>query len=150
MRRFRTFALAVVTLALVVVAFGHALIAPPAHATSSTQTPAWEPTKWVGEDTIELRTTAPGEKPHWFKVWFVVIDGELYVRLGERATKRIESNETKPVIAVRIAGHEFPSVEGVPAPEMEERVAEAMADKHVTDVFVRWMDHPLTLRLKPR
>ena len=111
--------------------------------------PVWEPTAWQDEDTIELRTTAPGEQPHWFKVWFVVLDGQLYVRLGGRATDRIETNQSKPVIAVRIAGHEFASVTGVPAPEMAERVAEAMAEKHWSDVFVRWVDHPLTLRLAP-
>ena len=137
MKRPRSIVLAAVALALA------------ATLAAAATTPTWEPTAWVDENTIELRTTAPGEKPHWFKVWFVVLDGQLYVRLGSRATDRIESNETRPVIGVRIAGHEFPSVTGVPAPEMAERVAQAMADKHWSDVFVRWVDHPLTLRLAP-
>ena len=65
------------------------------------------------------------------------------------AAKRFEDNTTRPVIAVRIAGQEFPRVTGVAVPELADRVAAAMADKHWSDVFVRWLDHPLTLRLAP-
>lgn len=111
---------------------------------------AWTPEAWQEESTIELRTTRPGEEPHWFKVWFVVIDGQLYVRLGSRAAERFEENTTRPFMAVRIAGQEFPRVEGIPAPEMVEAVAAAMADKHWSDLFVRHFAHPLTLRLVPR
>jgi hypothetical protein len=111
---------------------------------------AWNPGAWHEESTIELRTTAPGEEPHWFKVWFVVLDGQLYVRLGSRAAGRFESNQTRPVIAVRIAGQEFPAIEGVAAPEAAARVGAAMGDKYWSDVFVRWVDHPLTLRLAPQ
>src|SRR4051794_28001448 len=110
---------------------------------------AWNPNAWLDESTIELRTTAPGEEPHWFKVWFVVLDGQLYVRLGSRAAGRFASNTTSPVIAVRIAGQEFPAVTGVAAPELAAQVGAAMADKYWSDVFVRWVDHPLTLRLSP-
>jgi hypothetical protein len=118
-------------------------------ATAAEPQPAWTPTAWQEESTVELRTQAPGEEAHWFKVWFVVLDGQLYVRLGGRASKRFEDNTTRPVIAVRIAGKEFPRVTGVPVPDMAEQVAAAMADKHWSDVFVRYMDHPLTLRLTP-
>lgn len=126
---------------------GVALAATPAAATESQA--AWNPIAWEAEDTVELRTQAPGEEEHWFKVWFVVLDGQLYVRLGSRAAKRFEDNTTRPVIAVRIAGEEFPRVTGVPVPDLADRVAAAMADKHWSDVFVRWVDHPLTLRLAP-
>lgn len=112
--------------------------------------PAWNPNAWLDEDTIELRTTAPGEEPHWFKVWLVVIDGQLYVRLGSRAAERFESNQTRPVLAVRIAGQEFPEVTGVAVPDMAQRVDTAMADKYWSDVFVRWFGHPLVLRLSPK
>ena len=111
--------------------------------------PAWNPNAWLDESTIELRTTAPGEEPHWFKVWLVVIDGQLYVRLGGRAAGRFESNQTRPVLAVRIAEEEFPEVTGVAVPDMAQRVDAAMADKYWSDVFVRWVGHPLTLRLGP-
>lgn len=124
-----------------------ALLAAPAIGADA---PAWNPPAWVDESTVELRTQAAGEDEHWFKVWFVVIDGQLYVRLGGRASTRFEENTTRPVIAVRIAGHEFGQVDGVAAPEMADQVAAAMADKHWSDVFVRWLDHPLTLRLVPQ
>jgi len=112
--------------------------------------PGWNPNAWLDESTIELRTTAPGEEPHWFKVWQVVIDGQLYVRLGSRAAGRFESNQTRPVLAVRIAGQEFPEVKGVAVPDMAQRVDAAMADKYWSDVFVRWFGHPLVLRLSPK
>jgi hypothetical protein len=112
--------------------------------------PAWNPNAWLDESTIELRTTAPGEEPHWFKVWLVVIDGQLYVRLGSRAADRFESNQTRPVLAVRLAGREVPEVTGVAVPDMAQRVDAAMADKYWSDVFVRWFGHPLVLRLSPK
>lgn len=125
------------------------LLALVAVARADTPASAWDPTRWSEEDTVELRTTAPGEEPHWFKVWLVVLDGRLYVRLGGRAAGRFESNVTRPVIGVRIAGLEFERVTGTPAPDMVGQVADAMADKYWSDVFVRFVDHPLTLRLAP-
>jgi hypothetical protein len=110
---------------------------------------AWQPQAWSAEDTVELRTQARGEEPHWFPVWLVVIDGQVYVRLGSRATERVESNTTKPILAVRVAGEEFPAVRGVPAPEMAEKVNAAMADKYWSDIGIRLFSHPLTLRLEP-
>ena len=109
----------------------------------------WTPSEWVEEDTIELGTTAPGEDLYWFKVWLVVIDGDVYVRLGSVASGRFEESTTRPYLGVRIAGKEFPKVLGVPVPDEAERVEALMAEKYWTDVFVRWMDHPLTLRLRP-
>lgn len=120
-----------------------------ARADPGTPATAWDPARWSDEDTVELRTTAPGEEPHWFKVWLVVLDDQLYVRLGGRAAGRFESNVTRPVIGVRIAGREFDQVAGTPAPDMVGRVADAMADKYWSDVFVRFVDHPSTLRLAP-
>ena len=122
---------------------GCALAAVPANAAE------WTPSAWVDEDTVELRTTAPGEEPYWFKVWLVVIDDQVYVRLGSRAANRIEENQTAPVIGVRLAGQEFDRVKGVPAPEKAEAVAEAIGDKYWSDIFIRLVPHPLTLRLEP-
>lgn len=119
-------------------------------AAAPADAPAWNPTAWLDESTIELRTTAPGEEPHWFKVWLVVLDGQLYVRLGSRAAGRFESNQTRPVLAVRIAGQEFPAVTGIAVPDMAAQVGTAMADKYWSDILVRWVDHPLTLRLSPK
>ena len=109
----------------------------------------WQPSAWVDEDTLEIRTQAPDEEPYWFPVWLVVIDDQVYVRLGSRAAGRVEANTTKPILGVRVGGAEFPSVNGVPAPEMAEKVNAMMADKYWSDLAIRLFPHPLTLRLEP-
>jgi hypothetical protein len=109
----------------------------------------WKPAAYSHESTIQLRTTAAGEGEHWFPVWLVVIDGDVYVRLGSRAAGRIKQNTTSPYIAVRIAGQEFDHVKYDEAPGAAEKVAQAMADKYWSDVMVRHFSHPLTLRLRP-
>ena len=111
--------------------------------------PRWTPGLWVDQDTVELRTERTGEAPHWFKVWVAVIDDQLYVRLGGRATERIEQNTTAPDVAVRIAGQEFDHVRVENAPHMADRVAAELAEKYWTDVFIRFIPHPLTVRLVP-
>jgi hypothetical protein len=111
----------------------------------------WTPTAWADENTVDLRTTEPGSEPHWFPVWLAVIDGQLYVRLGSRAAGRFDSNATKPIIGVRIAGKTFDRVRGVLAPEMTDRVTAVMRDKYWLqgDIIVRHINHPYTLRLEP-
>ncbi len=109
----------------------------------------WDPAAFAKEDTLKLRTIGPKEGEYWFKVWLVVIDGQVYVRLGTRAAERVQANTTAPVLGVEVAGQRFDRVRGVPAPEFAERVAKAMADKYTSDIFVRFMSHPLTLRLVP-
>jgi hypothetical protein len=111
----------------------------------------WTPGAWADENTVELRTAAPGAEAHWFPVWLVVIDGQLYVRLGSRAAARFDENVTKPVIGVRIAGKTFESVRGVIAPGMTEKVTAAMRDKYWLqgDVIVRRINHPYTMLLVP-
>ncbi len=109
----------------------------------------WTPTAWTDEETIELGTTEAGEALYSFPVWLVVLDGEVYVRLGSRAAERVEESTTKPYMAVKIAGKEFPRVEGIPAPEKADAVAALIADKYWSDVFIRFIPHPLTLRLQP-
>jgi hypothetical protein len=109
----------------------------------------WDPGAIAKQDTIKLRTVGPREAEHWFPVWVVVLDHEVYVRLGSRATGRVEENTAAPYLGVEIAGQRFDKVRGVPAPESAQRVAAAMAGKYWTDIFVRYMRHPLTLRLVP-
>ena len=110
----------------------------------------WAPASWANLSTLELRTTAPGDAPHWFKVWLVVLDGQLYVRLGTRAAERVRKNETAPVVGLRVAHQEFAGVKAVEAPQDRERVARAMADKYWSDVFVRHFAHPMIVRLVPQ
>ncbi|HVO27715.1 MAG TPA: hypothetical protein VMW56_29250 [Candidatus Margulisiibacteriota bacterium] len=109
----------------------------------------WDPGAFAKEDTLKLRTIGPKEGEYWFKVWLVVIDGQVYVRLGTRAAERVQANTTAPYLGVEVAGQRFDRVRGVPVPEFAERVAQAMADKYTSDIFVRFMSHPLTLRLVP-
>lgn len=128
-------------------ALGSLLLAGrPANATE----PQWTPGLWVDQDTLELRTTDPGEPPHWSKVWLAVVDDQLYVRLGTRAAGRIERNTGGPEVGVRIAGEEFEQVRVENAPEMAERVAAEIGEKYWSDVVIRFAAHPLTLRLVPK
>jgi hypothetical protein len=73
----------------------------------------------------------------------------VYIRLGSRAAGRMESNVIKPIVKVRIAGQVFDHVTAEPAPAAAAAVAAAMHDKYWSDVFVRYFDHPLTMRLVP-
>lgn len=136
---------------LPLVVLGLALLALPVLAASAAAAgPAeWHPAAYADQDTLEMRTVSAGEAPHWFKVWLVVLDGQVYVRLGSRAAKRIENNTTAPFIAVKIAGQEFDRVKADAAPEQAEAVAAAMADKYWSDALVHFFPHPLTLRLVP-
>jgi hypothetical protein len=112
------------------------------------QAGTWNPRAYADENTIELGVVRDGQ-PHWFKVWIVVIDDQAYVRLGSASVAKIEANETKPVLKVRVGGQEFDRIKGAPAPEMAERVAQAMAGKYWSDLLVHLVSHPLTLRLVP-
>ncbi len=118
--------------------------------TSGRAADEWTPADWVEEETIELGTTEPGEELYVFPVWLVVIEGDVYVRLGSRATERFEESTTKPDMTAKIAGKEFPKVEGIPAPNKAEQVETLMGDKYWSDIFIRFMPHPLTLRLEPK
>jgi hypothetical protein len=109
----------------------------------------WTPSAWRAESTLELRTVAPGEGEHWFPVWLVVLDDQVYVRLGSRALGRIERNQTAPFVGVRIGGRQFDRVRGEPVPDAAPRVAAAIAEKYWSDVVIRHFPHPLTLRLVP-
>ena len=110
---------------------------------------AWTPDAWKTQDTLELQSIASEEGEYWFPVWLVVLDDQVYVRLGTRAADRVEKSTTNPYMGVRIAGQQFDRVKGTPAPEKAEEVATAMGDKYWSDLFIRYFNHPLTLRLTP-
>lgn len=131
-------------LAITAVALAYLSIASPAHAAD------WTPEKWAAEDTLQFRTECPDEGEYWSYVWLVVLDGEVWVRLGSRAAGRVDCSRTKPMTSVKLAGEEFQNVEMVQAPEMTDRVAAAMAEKYSTDFLVRYFDHPYTMKLVPK
>jgi hypothetical protein len=109
--------------------------------------PGWDPNAFKDHSTVQIATTSPGESEHWSNLWLVVIDNQLYVRLGDRAYGRIQNNATKPYIKVKVAGQEFDKVRVYEASEMTDRVADAMAQKYFLDMLVRHESHPMVARL---
>jgi len=108
----------------------------------------WAPQTFSSENTLEFLTVEDGAE-HWSTVWLVVIDGQVYIRLGSRAAGRIEANATKPYVKVRIAGQTFDKVKAAAVPDKADAVAKAMGEKYWSDVFVHHFSHPLTMRLTP-
>src|SRR5262245_568018 len=51
---------------------------------------SWE--SLANESTLEVLTVDQNAQEHWSKFWLVVIDGQLYLRLGRRGAARIEGN----------------------------------------------------------
>jgi hypothetical protein len=109
----------------------------------------WDPQALRGQDTLDFLTVGPEEGEHWSRVWLVVVDGQIYVRLGNRAAERMQKNTAAPYVKVRAAGEELERVKAEAAPEMAEKVAGAMGEKYWSDLFVRYFPHPLTMRLVP-
>jgi hypothetical protein len=107
----------------------------------------WSPSQFAKERTLKLRTRCNNEGERWLRERFVVLDGQMYVRLGRRDAERVQCNGTTPLLGVEVAKQRFERVRGIPAPQFVERVDKAMADKYVTDFAVRLFAHPLTMRL---
>lgn len=109
--------------------------------------PGWDPNAFRDQSTLQIMTTAPEEGEHWSNLWLVVIDGQLYVRLGSRSFGRVQKNTTSPYIKVKVGDQEFDKVRVDPALDMKDKVAAAMADKYFMDFLVRHATHPMTARL---
>jgi hypothetical protein len=109
--------------------------------------PGWNPNAFQDESTLEIMTVGAKEGEHWSRLWLVVIDGKLYVRLGDRSFERVQKNVASPFVRVKIAGEKFDRVRVEGAPDMAEKVAAAMAGKYFLDVLVRHESHPMTARL---
>jgi len=111
--------------------------------------PGWDPAMFRQASTIKIMTTEPNVGEHWSNLWVVVIDGQPYVRLGERAYARIRKNTTSPYVKLKVAGKEFDQVKVEEMPDMKEKVATAMAAKYWMDFLVRHELHPMVARLVP-
>jgi hypothetical protein len=109
----------------------------------------WDPNAFRDLSTLQIMTTAPEEGDHWSKLWLVVIDGQVYVRLGDRSYGRVQKNTTNPYLKVKVGDREFDKVRVDPALDMKDKVAAAMADKYFMDILVRRESHPMTARLVP-
>jgi hypothetical protein len=114
---------------------------------ADTAVPGWDPNAFRDQSTLEIMTTGPDEGEHWGKLWLVVIDGKLYVRLGDRSYARIQKNTTAPYLKVKVADKEFDKVRLDETPDMKDKVAAAMADKYFMDILIRHESHPMTARL---
>jgi hypothetical protein len=125
-----------------------ALVIAALTLTATAARAGWDPSALSQEETLEFLTVENGEE-HWSTVWLVVIDSQVYIRLGSRAAGRIEGNATKPFAQVRVAGQTFPKVKAESVPDMADAVAAAMAEKYWSDFLVRHFSHPLTMRLTP-
>jgi hypothetical protein len=99
--------------------------------------PRWDPAVFRQASTIKIMTTEPDVGEHWSNLWVVVIDGQSYVRLGERAYARIRKNTTSPYVKLKVAGKEFDQVKVEEMPDMKEKVATAMADKYWMDILAQ-------------
>ncbi|MBI4515214.1 MAG: hypothetical protein HY699_05285 [Deltaproteobacteria bacterium] len=111
--------------------------------------PTWTPQFWKNESTLKLCTTVPDEGSYCFPVWLVVLDDDVYVRLGSRAAERVSKNKSAPFLPVEIGGRRYEQVRASETPDYAERVAQAMANKYWSDIFARLFSHPLTMRLRP-
>jgi hypothetical protein len=129
------------------VCIGVSLVLALAHRISVSAIQGWDPNAFANQDTLQFLTVEPGEGEHWSTVWVAVVDGQLYVRLGDRAAGRIERNTTSPFVKVKIADQQFDHVKVEPVQDMADKVAAVMAEKYWFDKIVRHMSHPLTARL---
>jgi hypothetical protein len=114
---------------------------------ASIPVPGWTPDEFRDQSTLQVMTIGPAEGEHWSKLWLVVIDRQLYVRLGDRSFGRIQENTANPYVKVKIGDKEFDKVRWEAAPDMTDKVAAAMADKYLMDILVRHASHPMTARL---
>ena len=60
--------------------------------------PGWDPSTFRDASTIQVMTTEPEVGEHWSNLWVVVIDGQPYVRLGDRSYGRVQRNTTSPYV----------------------------------------------------
>src|SRR5258707_1960214 len=111
--------------------------------------PGWDPTVFRDSSTIKIMTTEPDVGEHWSNLWVVVIDGQPYVRLGDRSYGRIQKNSTSPYVKLKVADQEFDKVKVEETPDMKEKVGAAMADKYWLDVLIKHESHPMVARLVP-
>jgi hypothetical protein len=111
--------------------------------------PGWDPSVFRDASTIKIMTTEPDVGEHWSNLWVVVIDGQPYVRFGDRAYGRVQRNTTSPYVKLKVADQEFDKVKVEETPDMKDKVAAAMADKYWMDVLIRHESHPMVARLVP-
>jgi hypothetical protein len=109
---------------------------------------AWTPEDWEDGSTLRFETVDPDHERRWSTVWYVVLYGDVYARLGADAAERIERNVKSPYVRIEIGGERFDDVRADPANDMARSVDAAMADKYPTDFLFRFLPHPMVVRLR--
>ena len=109
----------------------------------------WDPGAFRDQRTLQIMTTDAYEGAHWSKLWLVVIDGQLFVRLDGRTFERVKENLAGQYVMLKIGHRKFDRVRLEAAPDMSSKVGAAMADKYPMDVLIRHESHPMTARLIP-
>jgi hypothetical protein len=108
----------------------------------------WRPEEWEDGSTLSFQTVGSDYSEQWSTAWYVVLHGDVYVRLGASAADLIEDNIKRPYVKVRIGGQTFADVRADPANDMARTVDEAMADKYPMDFLFRFLPHPMVVRLR--
>lgn len=93
----------------------------------------------AGRKLCRIATVSPRGTPHVVPIWFVVLDGEIYIstQASTRKGRNMEASDRVGLVFDRgwsfddFRGVSFQGrVERVVSPELEERVREAMAQKY--------------------
>jgi hypothetical protein len=109
--------------------------------------PRWDPNAFRGQTTLEVMTIGTEEGEHWTRLWWVAVDGQVYVQLGDQAFRRVQENFARPYVEVKIADQKFDRVRLEAAPDMKGKVAAAMAAKYPRNDVILRQSHPTTVRL---
>lgn len=107
----------------------------------------WNPDAFRDQRSLQIMTVGADEGGHWSKLWLVVIDGQLLVRLDHRTSERVKENLAGQYVILKIGDRKFDRVRLEAVPDMSSKVAAAMADKYPMDVLIRHESHPMTARL---
>src|SRR5215831_12506864 len=107
----------------------------------------WNPDAFRDQRTLQIMTTGAEEGAHWSKLWLVVIEGQLFVRLDGRTFERVKENLAGQYVMLKIGDRKFERVRLEAAPDMSRKVAAAMANKYPMDALIRHESHPMTARL---
>ena len=108
---------------------------------------AWDAAALADEETLEFFTVNENGEEHWATVWFVDIDGDLYIRLGGRAESRIRENVHQPYVKVRIGDQVYERVVAEESPDKVGQVVDLMHDKYWSAIFIKMMPDRFTVRL---
>ena len=118
-----------------------------AACTAAALAAGWNPDTFRDQSTLQIMTTGAEEGAHWSKLWLVVIDGQLFVRLDGRTFDRLRKNLAGQYVMLKIGSQQFDRVRLESTPNMSRKVAAAMAEKYPMDVLIRHESHPMTARL---